>query len=572
MAIEFRGIVKRAELKQRAPFKSKPGAEETEHYIDCEVELLDGKTCYFNTPAARKDQFGHKRAVVFYLTPKAATWVVCQQGKLQKRIHLGDQIIFTGIIKVEKIGKNGPYLKITHAEQIFSVTPTPQEKIPEQKDKVMTGEELLKLNDREVYTEICEFIEKNHWIKTAQLLRRMHVPKGQPNKFRQHLYALEALGVLEKHGQRQFTWATKANWREILKGDITPSPQPFKTGDHDHTPCNKKIADLETTIAIRKEEADADAKVLRETGLQLEYLASELSEAKKTQKLIIEIHKNGKKKVVKKRTHKQFPKTVQLAAARKHILLVGPAGCGKSFLCQQVAEEFGLQFGHINCSIGMSEGQLTGRQIPTGKGGTFEYHSTSFVDCYEKGGVFLMDEIDAADPNVLIVLNTALANGRLPVPNRSKKPYANRHKDFIFMAAANTFGRGADRQYVGRNELDEATIDRFRIGLVELDYDDGMRSARGNDLPKFETPQHFIAEMKNVESLESELCPNDDLRNRFQWYRKQIQKNRIERIVSTRFLIDANDMMQAAEWTIEDCESQFFAGWNQDEIRRVRTA
>jgi hypothetical protein len=36
-------------------------------------------------------------------------------------------------------------------------------------------------------------------------------------------------------------------------------------------------------------------------------------------------------------------------------------------------------------------------------------------------------------------------------------------------AAANTYGTGADALYVGRNQLDAATLDRFYV--VEMDYD-----------------------------------------------------------------------------------------------------
>jgi cobaltochelatase CobS len=43
---------------------------------------------------------------------------------------------------------------------------------------------------------------------------------------------------------------------------------------------------------------------------------------------------------------------------------------------------------------------------------------------------------------------------------------------------ANTFGTGADRQYVGRNQLDESTLDRFRIGQIERDYDSEIVSAK----------------------------------------------------------------------------------------------
>ena len=99
----------------------------------------------------------------------------------------------------------------------------------------------------------------------------------------------------------------------------------------------------------------------------------------------------------------------------------------------------------------MSEGQITGRLIPTGDGGKFEYQRSQFVEFYEEGGVFLLDEIDAADANVFLVLNQALANGHLPVPNRIGSPQAMRHQDFVLIAAANTFGNGANRMYVRPN-------------------------------------------------------------------------------------------------------------------------
>ena len=129
--------------------------------------------------------------------------------------------------------------------------------------------------------------------------------------------------------------------------------------------------------------------------------------------------------------------------------MVGPAGCGKSHLAEQIAKALGLRFGSISCSAGMSEGQITGRLIPTGDGGRFEYQRSQFVEFYEEGGVFLLDEIDAADANVLLVINQALANGHLPVPNRTTNPQAKRHPDFVLIAAANTFGNGANRMYVG---------------------------------------------------------------------------------------------------------------------------
>ncbi|HEX4591214.1 MAG TPA: hypothetical protein VH120_14845, partial [Gemmataceae bacterium] len=107
---------------------------------------------------------------------------------------------------------------------------------------------------------------------------------------------------------------------------------------------------------------------------------------------------------------------------------------------------------------------------------------------------------------------------------------------------ANTYGTGADRQYVGRNQLDESTLDRFRIGQVEMDYDCDVEAA---------------------------LCPDDELRGRLQGYREAIRANRLRRIVSTRFLRDAFVMKRAGDADAE-IDAALFAGWSPDEVRKVR--
>ncbi|MCH7728630.1 MAG: hypothetical protein IH991_19420, partial [Planctomycetes bacterium] len=69
---------------------------------------------------------------------------------------------------------------------------------------------------------------------------------------------------------------------------------------------------------------------------------------------------------------------------------------------------------------------------------------------------------------MLVVVNAALANGHLRLPDGTT---VDRHADFVCAAAANTFGTGADRQYVGRNQLDAATLDRFAACRLAFDYD-----------------------------------------------------------------------------------------------------
>jgi hypothetical protein len=190
----------------------------------------------------------------------------------------------------------------------------------------------------------------------------------------------------------------------------------------------------------------------------------------------------------------------------------------------------------------MSESHFTGRSIPNLTTGKNTFQSTSFLDCYENGGVYLLDELDAADPNLLLVINTALANGYCNLPNRTAKPKAMKHDDFIPIATANTFGKGGNRQYVGRSQLDESTLDRFRIGTVECDYDPGV---------------------------ERHLCPNGDLLEKCWEIRKKIVDSGLRRVMSTRFIQDAYIMNSQAKWDIEKIVNVFLEGWTPEEKNKV---
>jgi len=152
------------------------------------------------------------------------------------------------------------------------------------------------------------------------------------------------------------------------------------------------------------------------------------------------------------------------------VMIVGPAGSGKTTACQHVAEALGLPF--------YTNGALTGAHELTGyKDAAGTYHTTAFRQAFEHGGVYLMDEMDRSDPAAVLALNSALANGFMAFPDRAEPVRA--HKDFVPLVAANTFGRGADRLYIGANQLDAATLDRF-VSL-SWDYDETLERAISGD-------------------------------------------------------------------------------------------
>lgn len=170
--------------------------------------------------------------------------------------------------------------------------------------------------------------------------------------------------------------------------------------------------------------------------------------------------------------HYRTPLILSVARLGHPIMLVGPAGCGKTTIGEHVADTLKLPF-YITNSINDTH-ELVGFVDGHGK-----YHETPFRHAYEHGGVWIADEIDAWDANALLSANSALANGFCNFPDRPDR--IARHDDFRMIATANTFGAGADRVYVGRNELDAASTDRYAV--ISVDYDLNLEAifAAGQD-------------------------------------------------------------------------------------------
>lgn len=270
----------------------------------------------------------------------------------------------------------------------------------------------------------------------------------------------------------------------------------------------------------------------------------------KSEPRVTYIEKDTKRTVkIKGRLHPMFEKVRKLASGRLNVMLCGPAGCGKSYLAEKLAEVLGARtFGMLSCTSGASESQLTGWLLPVSAGGNFTYVSSEFVDVFENGGVFLLDEVDAADPNMLLVINAALANGHLHIPQRHKKPKVTKHKDCIIVAAANTFGTGADAIYVGRNQLDAATLDRFYV--VRMDYDVALE----NDLIAAEDDAAITSFGAWVHAIRSKVALD----------------NRIRRVVSTR-MIQKGIAAYRAGIAMDEIKVDLLAGWTRDELNRVNT-
>ncbi len=219
--------------------------------------------------------------------------------------------------------------------------------------------------------------------------------------------------------------------------------------------------------------------------------------------------------------HKDFDKIAGMIEGRLNRgfnlspYLVGEPGVGKTHLCQQIAEQFGLDY--YGTGAVKEAYTLTGYADANGK-----YVATSFYEAFVNGGLFLFDEMDASAPEALIVVNSALANGFIDFPAPIGRKFAN--EKFCIVGAGNTDGSNI-RRYSARSEIDKATLDRFV--LYKMDYDEELEKSMA------------------VKRNKLEACTI------LQEARKFIRKNEINAICSTRSLISIMDLCDLG-WNMKD--------------------
>lgn len=259
------------------------------------------------------------------------------------------------------------------------------------------------------------------------------------------------------------------------------------------------------------------------------------------QPVSLEISVNDAPAVTIDCAHPMLPTLVKCAAAGVPAWLAGPAGSGKTTLAAQVARALGREFFATNRVTGAHE--LAGFVNATG------YVRTALRDAVEHGGVFLLDEIDASDESALIwvnLLTAAKAGDRIPFPDAPAG--IERHADFVFLAAGNTYGTGASREYVGRTQIDAATLDRF--AFFEIAYDETLeRAISGAD--------DWTAHVQAVRAAIVRLASSGE---------------RIRHIVSPRASIHGARMLAAGidRNTVE--QAVIFKGLAADVVARIRGA
>ena len=229
--------------------------------------------------------------------------------------------------------------------------------------------------------------------------------------------------------------------------------------------------------------------------------------------------------------HCLFPTLLTYIQAGIMPFITGGAGGGKTTAAEMVAKALELPFYSLSLSSQTGVHALLGYNDANGN-----YVSTDFRRAFAGGGVFILDEIDNGNANVLAVLNTALANGHCSFADKS----IARHADFKLIATANTVGRGGSTQFVGRNPIDGATLDRF--AMIHWSYD---------------------------EAFEFKLAGNDQWVKRVQAIRKAAESLNSKLIISPRASINGAKLLAVGVLQSEVEEAVIFKGLPKDEKIKI---
>lgn len=159
----------------------------------------------------------------------------------------------------------------------------------------------------------------------------------------------------------------------------------------------------------------------------------------------------------------EFTSCLQYAANGVNLLLTGPAGTGKGYTAEKIAEALKADFFEVPAMQHQHEWEgfmdANSRYVETAL-----YRACKNAAAGKKT-VLLLDELDCCDPGELKHFNDFLERKWYIFPNGEKLEFS---ENLVIVGAANTWGTGADSQYIG-NQLDASTLDRFVTKSINYD-------------------------------------------------------------------------------------------------------
>lgn len=155
----------------------------------------------------------------------------------------------------------------------------------------------------------------------------------------------------------------------------------------------------------------------------------------------------------------------QLAyAVKKNLpaLMIGETGVGKTSLIRYLAKQTNSGFRRLNLNGQTTIDEFVGKVLLDQKG-TYWVDGV-LIDAMRKGHWLLLDEINAALPEILFVLHSLLDDDKYVVLSEHSGEVVRPHKNFRLFASMNPSGK-----YAGTKDLNKAFLSRFPM-ILQLDF------------------------------------------------------------------------------------------------------
>ena len=143
------------------------------------------------------------------------------------------------------------------------------------------------------------------------------------------------------------------------------------------------------------------------------------------------------------------------------VLIIGPKGTGKTTLVREFASKRGAKLESINFSLRTRESHLIGSK--TLDSGEVGFEQGILVRSMKEGSMLYLDEINAAEADVLLRLDEALDDRRQLVLKEASGQLVEAAKGWFVVATINPLS------HVGTKELPPQLLSRFPV-RIRLDY------------------------------------------------------------------------------------------------------